>query len=251
MIETIAMGRRLPRHVGIIMDGNGRWATRRGLPRVAGHRAGARAVRRIVEAAARLGLGQLTLYAFSTENWSRPPAEVSALMRLLAAYLRRERGYMVRNDIRLITIGRLGELPRPVCREIKTSIMATKSCAGMTLCLAINYGARSELVDACRVLAGRAAEGLLRAGGIGEADITSCLYQSDMPPLDLIIRTAGECRLSNFLLWQAAYAELWVTPVTWPDFNGDMLLQAVDAFGARERKFGGLPGGITSAPAVA
>ncbi len=230
-----------PRHIGIIMDGNGRWARRLGLPRSAGHRAGARTVRRITEHAARLGLRQLTLYAFSSENWSRPEGEVRLLMRLFARYLRSERERLLRNGIRLRVIGRLDALPALVLDELAASMEATRHGARMTLCLAINYGGRNEIVDACRALAARAVAGKLDPDAIEAEDLAACLYQPDMPPLDLIIRTAGEMRLSNFLLWQAAYAELWVTEVPWPEFDADCLDRAIADFRRRERRFGGLP----------
>jgi undecaprenyl diphosphate synthase len=236
-----------PRHVGIIMDGNGRWAQERGLPRSAGHRAGARTVRLITEHAARLGVRQLTLYAFSSENWSRPEGEVRLLMRLFARYLRSERRRLLRNDIRLRVIGRTAELPPEVREELAESVEATRHGARMTLCLAINYGGRNEIVDACRVLAARAAAGEIEPEGINADAIAANLYQPDMPPLDLIIRTAGEMRLSNFLLWQAAYAELWVTEVPWPQFDAQRLDEALRCFQRRERRFGGLPGSAPGA----
>jgi undecaprenyl diphosphate synthase len=234
-LETFAT----PEHVGIIMDGNGRWATRRGRPRAYGHRAGAVTVRRIAEYAARMGIRQLTLFAFSTENWSRPPAEVAALMGLLGAYLRRQRRRLMRNDIRLRAIGRLGELPPAVRRELDVSIRATEINPGMTLCLALNYGGRAELTDAARRLVGLALAGQLHEE-VDESLLSRHLYQPDMPPLDLIIRTGGEMRLSNFLLWQAAYAELLPTPVLWPDFTPEHFRAALADFARRERRFGRL-----------
>ena len=247
MPERAITERPLPRHVGIIMDGNGRWARQRGLPRSAGHRAGAESVRVITEHAARLGVRQLTLYAFSSENWSRPEGEVRLLMRLFARYLRSERRRLLRNDIRLRVIGRTGELPPEVRDELAASVEATRLGARMTLCLAINYGGRNEIVDACRALAARAAAGELDPKTIDADALAANLYQPDMPPLDLIIRTAGEMRLSNFLLWQAAYAELWVTDVTWPQFDAHCLDEALRCFQRRERRFGGLPGGVQNA----
>ena len=228
------------RHIGIMMDGNGRWAAQRHQPRVAGHRAGVKAVRRVTEAAARIGLEQLTLFAFSSENWARPKAEVSALMRLFKKYLRSERSRLLKNDIRLVAIGRLNELPREVLSELNRSVQMTSNGQRLTLCLAINYGARNELVDACRRLAGDAIAGRISVAGIDEAALSAQLYQPDMPSLDLIIRTGGEMRLSNFMLWQAAYAELLVTPTCWPDFTEKHLAAALATYRKRERKFGGI-----------
>lgn len=240
-MRLVAPGcRALPRHVGIIMDGNGRWAQRRGKPRVVGHRMGARAVRLVTEAAARMGLAQITLFAFSSENWKRPGEEVRFLMRLFQRFLRAERAHLLANDVRLRVIGRLAGLPLPVRKELADTVGATRCCTGLTLCLAVNYGGRPELVDACRALARQATSGAVAPDEIEESDVEAHLYQPDMPRLDLVIRTGGEMRLSNFLLWQAAYAELWVTPVCWPDFGEEELRQAVAAFQQRERRFGGL-----------
>ncbi len=229
-----------PHHVAIIMDGNGRWAQRRGRRRLTGHRLGATAVRNITEAAVELGLKQLTLYAFSTENWCRPPEEVSFLMRLFRRFLRSERRRLIANNVRLRAIGRLGELPPLVREELMRTMDLTRHCTGTTLCLAVNYGARSELVDAVRNILRFARERQIGPAEIGEATIEACLYQPDMPPLDLLIRTGGEMRLSNFLLWQAAYAELWMTPVCWPEFGREHLCEAIRVFQGRARKFGTL-----------
>ena len=237
----LAAERSVPRHVGIIMDGNGRWARRRGKRRVVGHRVAAAAVRRVTEAAAQSAIEQLTLFAFSSENWQRPQAEVRFLMQLVGRFLQGERNRLLANGVRLRAIGRLDELPPEVKRELRRTIQATRCGDRLTLCLAINYGSRKELTDACRHLARRAALGLIVPEAIDEADVESCLYQPDMPPLDLIIRTGGEMRLSNFLLWQAAYAELWVTDACWPDFDEELLRQAIAAFGRRERRFGDVP----------
>jgi undecaprenyl diphosphate synthase len=234
------MRERLPIHVGIIMDGNGRWAERRGQPRVFGHRAGAAAVRRVVEAAAQLGIEQLTLFAFSTENWKRPADEIGALMLLFKRYLRSEVTRLLDNGVRLRAIGRLHELAPDVRRELERVVRATRQGEGMTLCLAINYGGHSEIVDSCRDLARRAVAGSIHPDDIDEAAVQASLYQPDMPGLDLIIRTGGEMRLSNFLLWQAAYAEISVTPLFWPDFDRQHLEAALEAFAARERRFGAL-----------
>ena len=231
---------RLPRHVGIIMDGNGRWAAQRGQPRVAGHRAGVEAVRASVDTAARLGLQALTLYAFSTENWKRPRYEVDALMRMLKRYLRLELDEIDRQNIRFQTIGRTAELAQSVRREIDRAVERTNANTGMTLSVALNYGGRAEIVDAVR-----SAVRALQAAGrdpaeIGEADIERGLYTSALPELDLLVRTSGEMRISNFLLWQAAYSEIYVTETLWPDFRRPSLLEAVVEFQRRDRRFGGL-----------
>ncbi|MFN2599035.1 MAG: isoprenyl transferase [Pyrinomonadaceae bacterium] len=231
---------RLPRHVGIIMDGNGRWAARRGQPRVAGHRAGVEAVRAAVDTGARLGLGALTLYAFSTENWKRPRFEVDALMRMLKRYLRLELDEIDRQNIRFQTIGRTGELAESVRREIGRAVERTSKNTGMILSVALNYGGRAEIVDACRAAIARLqAEGRDPAE-IGEADIERGLYTRGLPDLDLLVRTSGEMRISNFLLWQAAYSEIHVTETLWPDFRRADLLEAVVDFQGRARRFGGL-----------
>ena len=229
-----------PRHVAVIMDGNGRWAARRGLPRRAGHRAGASAVRRTVEVAVAMGLEQLTLYVFSTENWRRPKSEVDALMRLFRRFLRQERRTLLKNGVRLRAIGRLENLPRSVAHALADVIEDTRAGSAMTLCLAVNYGGRAELVDAFRKMARDVASGETAADAVDDVLVEERLYQPDMPPLDLIIRTGGEMRLSNFLLWQAAYAEIWVTPVLWPDFGENDLRAAVAAFRYRDRRFGAL-----------
>ena len=228
------------------MDGNGRWAERRGLPRRAGHRAGARAVRRTVEAAVAMGLEQLTLYVFSTENWRRPKEEVDALMRLFRKFLRQERRTLLKNGVRLLAIGQTERLPLPVRHALAETIEDTRTGRAMTLCLAVNYGGRAELVDAVRRVARAVASGETAVEAVDDALLEACLYQPDMAPLDLIIRTGGEMRLSNFLLWQAAYAEIWVTPVLWPDFGEDDLRAAVSAFQFRDRRFGGRPATATA-----
>ncbi len=252
-IDCPAFVKKALRHVAIIMDGNGRWAERRGRTRFSGHERGAAAVRRTTEAAVQLGLKQLTLFAFSTENWRRPKNEVNFLMKLFTRFLRSESDRLRANGIRLRAIGRLHELPKHVCNELRRTMELTRRCDAMTLCLAVNYGARQELVDACRRLLSLVRRGRITLEELNEAMIDKCLYQPDMPPLDLIIRTGGEMRLSNFLLWQAAYAEIWVTPVCWPDFDETHLREAIDAFLHRKRRFGGLPqsdaGAITTAAA--
>jgi undecaprenyl diphosphate synthase len=225
---------RLPAHIAVIMDGNGRWARRRGLPRVAGHKAGIQPVRTTVETCARMGIRALTLYAFSVENWKRPRAEVATLWNLLRVYLRAEFETMRRNGIRFTAIGRLHELPAPVRAELFSVIEATASNRGMQLNLAINYGGRAELVDAVKALVKDGAQ-------IDEAAISARLYTAGMPDPDLLIRTSGEMRVSNFLLWQIAYAELYVTGTLWPDFTRAELLRALLDYQKRHRRFGGIP----------
>jgi undecaprenyl diphosphate synthase len=231
---------RLPRHVAIIMDGNGRWAARRGQPRIAGHRAGVEAVRASVDTGARLGLEALTLYAFSTENWKRPRLEVDALMRMLKRYLRLELDEIDRQNIRFQPIGRTDALRESVRRELQRAVERTARNTGMTLSVALNYGGRAEIVDAVRAAArsltaeGRTAEGMT------EEDISRHLYTRGLPELDLLVRTSGELRISNFLLWQAAYSEIYVTQTLWPDFRRAHLLEAVVDYQRRDRRFGGL-----------
>jgi undecaprenyl diphosphate synthase len=231
---------RLPSHVAIIMDGNGRWAARRGLPRVAGHRAGAGAVRRTVETAARLGIGWLTLYAFSTENWKRPRVEVEALMQLLREFLRKELKALQKNNIRFQTIGRLDPLPESLRDEVCRAEEATSANAGLCLNIAINYGARSEMVDAFRRMAWEAFSGRLNPERIDEEMISSRLYTSRIPDPDLLIRTSGEMRISNFLLWQIAYSEIHVTETLWPDFGRSDLVRAIIDYQKRDRRYGGI-----------
>lgn len=232
---------RLPRHIAIIMDGNGRWAKRRHLPRVAGHRAGVAAVRSTVETAARIRVPALTLYAFSEENWKRPASEVGFLMRLLSRYLKAEVATLNENNIRLEYIGRWHQLPGDVQERMISAREATGQNSGMTLTLALNYSARGELVDAFRAMLQAASQN----GGIDHLDIdeeavSRHLYTSHLPDLDLVIRTSGEMRLSNFLLWQLAYAEIYVTPTLWPDFRGIHLLEGIAEYQQRERRYGGL-----------
>jgi len=232
---------RIPAHIAIIMDGNGRWAKRRGLPRVAGHRAGVARVRSVVEDCSRLGVKALTLYAFSAENWKRPRAEVDMLWRLLRYYLRRELEDLQRNDIRLQSSGRVEALPPRAYEELRAAERATARNQGMVLNLAINYSARNELVDAVNSILDEARiQGRLNDLVVDEAMISRSLYTSSLPEPDLLIRTSGEMRLSNFLLWQIAYAELYVTDTLWPDFNRTELLRAVLDFQKRERRYGGL-----------
>ncbi|HEX8282266.1 MAG TPA: isoprenyl transferase [Pyrinomonadaceae bacterium] len=231
---------RLPRHVAVIMDGNGRWAARRGQPRVAGHRAGVEAVRAAVDTSARLGLGALTLYAFSTENWKRPRLEVDALMRMLKRYLRLELDEIGRQNIRFQPIGRIEGLHDSVRRELDRAVERTRGNSGMVLSVALNYGGRAEIVDAVRAAArALAAEGR-PAEEMTDEDISRHLYTRGLPELDLLVRTSGELRISNFLLWQAAYSEIYVTETLWPDFRRAELLEAVVDFQRRDRRFGGL-----------
>lgn len=226
------------RHVGIIMDGNGRWAIQRGLPRTAGHRAGVEAVKQVVEACPDLGIQILTLYAFSTENWKRPKEEVDALMFLLVEYCRREVGNLHRNGVRINAIGRTDDLPVLQRDEIRRAMDLTAGNDRLILNLAVNYGGRSELVDAMRAIAARVQAGELNPDQIDEELIQRHLYTGTQPDPDLVIRTAGEMRLSNFLVWQAAYSEIWISDVHWPDFRRLHLEQALTEFGTRQRRFG-------------
>jgi len=235
--------KRLPHHVAIIMDGNGRWAERRHLPRVAGHQRGVKAAREIIEACARLKLPCLTLYAFSRENWSRPQAEVEFLMRLLREYLKRELPTIHKNNIRLTIIGRDSDLPEPVRKDLDRATQLTGGNSGMNLVVALNYGARAEIVDAFNAMLEKArANGQLELRADEEA-IAAHLYTAGLPDPDLLIRTSGEMRVSNFLLWQIAYAEIYVTETLWPDFSRVCLFEALIDYQKRERRYGGL--GVT------
>ena len=231
---------RLPRHVAVIMDGNGRWAAQRGQPRIAGHRAGVEAVRAAVDTGARLGLGALTLYAFSTENWKRPRYEVDALMRMLRKYLRLELDEINRQNIRFQTIGRIEALAPTVRNEIARASERTASNTGMVLSVALNYGGRAEIVDACRAAMRKLQAEGKSADELSEEDVERELYTRSLPELDLLVRTSGELRISNFLLWQSAYAEIYVTETLWPDFRRVHLLEAVVDYQQRSRRFGGL-----------
>ena len=232
--------RALPAHIAIIMDGNGRWARKRGLPRVAGHRAGINAVREVVEGSAELGIRVLTLYAFSVENWKRPPAEVSTLMQLLKEYLNKELENICKNNIRFRAIGRTEELNRSVREEIEKAMLRTEHNTGMLFNVALNYGGRAEIVDAVNRLLNNGGREMAAAGGVSEKDFAQYLYTAGQPDPDLLIRTSGELRISNFLLWQIAYAEIWVTETLWPDFEKKHLYEAIIAFQKRERRYGGL-----------
>jgi undecaprenyl diphosphate synthase len=231
---------RLPAHIAIIMDGNGRWAHQRGLPRHEGHARGAQSVRTTVEECCRLGIGQLTLYCLSSENWKRPQAELDFLMALLEQYLIQERALILKQNIRFRVIGRRSGLPPRVLDEIDESVRQSSTNSGMTLCLAINYGARGELADAVRDIARQVQTGTLDPEAIDEDTISAALYTAGMPDPDLLIRTAGEMRVSNYLLWQISYAELWVTAKCWPDFDEATLHQALRDYAGRQRRYGGL-----------
>ena len=231
----------LPRHVAIIMDGNGRWAERRRRARIWGHRAGVTSVRTTAIECARLGIERLTLYAFSQENWKRPRREVDILWKLLRQFLVRERDEIMENDIRFAAVGRLDGLPDFVRRELDEVGRLSARNPGMTLCLALNYGGRAEIVDAARAIAAAVRRGELRAEDIDEETLARHLYAPEAPDPDLLIRTAGEMRVSNFLLWQISYAEFHVTPVCWPDFRENHLHAALREYAGRSRKFGALP----------
>jgi undecaprenyl diphosphate synthase len=226
----------LPAHIAIIMDGNGRWAAQRHLPRVEGHRAGIDSVRDVVETSARLGIDVLTLYAFSVENWKRPRAEVNTLMMLLKRYIRQELNTLLQNDIRFQVIGRPEALAPDVQDELEIGIGKTAKNTGMLFNIALNYGGRAEIVDAAR----RAIAAGLSANDLDEARFSSLLYTAGQPDPDLLIRTSGEMRISNFLLWQIAYSEIWVTETLWPDFRRRDLLEAVVAYQKRDRRYGGI-----------
>jgi undecaprenyl diphosphate synthase len=231
-----------PRHVAVIMDGNGRWAESRGLPRSEGHRLGADAVQKVVEEMARLGLGYLTLYCLSNENWKRPEHELQFLMHLLEHYMIQQREGLQKNNIRLRVLGRQAGIPASVWQEMEETKRLTAGNSGLQLCLAINYGGRQEIVDACRAIARKVAEGQLPVEQIEERTIAQHLYTHDIPDPDLLIRTAGEMRVSNYLLWQISYSEIWVTQRCWPDFSESDLHAAINDFARRKRKFGGLTG---------
>jgi undecaprenyl diphosphate synthase len=237
---------RLPRHIAVIMDGNGRWAQKRHLPRVAGHRAGTQSARTTIETCARLKVEALTLYAFSVENWRRPKAEIEFLMQLLREYLRKEMPLLQKNNIRMRFLGRPEELPAGVQKDTREAMEATAGNTGMVLSIALNYGGRAEIVDAMNaILAERNGNG---AGSmVTEEQLSRHLYTANLPDPDLLIRTSGEMRVSNFLLWQIAYAEIFVTETLWPDFNRARLLEALVDFQGRERRYGGIDGRKTAA----
>ena len=236
---------RLPRHVAVIMDGNGRWAQKRHLPRIAGHRAGTRSARTTIETCARLKIEALTLYAFSVENWRRPKAEIDFLMQLLREYLRKEMPLLQKNKIRMRFLGRIKELPAAVQNDVRDAMEMTAENKGMVLCVALNYGGRAEIVDAMNaILTERNGHGA--PDKVTEAQLARRLYTDGLPDPDLLIRTSGEMRVSNFLLWQIAYAEIFVTETLWPDFSRAQLLEALLEFQKRERRYGGIREGEPS-----
>jgi len=240
-IDELGLRRdRLPRHIAIIMDGNGRWAQRRGFPRVEGHRRGVHSVRSVVEECSRLGLKQLTLYCFSSENWKRPQRELSLLMRLLKQYVIEERREIQEQGLRFRVIGKLEELDSAIQKEIAKTVEVSADNDGMTLCLAVNYGARLEITEAVRRICAAVEQGELTSEQITEETVAGHLMTAGMPDPDLVIRTASEMRISNFLLWQISYSELWVTETFWPEFRETHLRQALKDFAARDRRFGGL-----------
>ena len=228
----------IPTHVAIIMDGNGRWARKKGWPRIRGHREGAESVRAILRAAKKAGVKYLTLYAFSVENWIRPEAEVRGLMTLLRTFLRNQEHELHENKVRLRMIGRMADLPQAVQKELKRVIEATREYTEGTLTLALSYGSRVEIVEAVRAIARKVQEGLLEPEQIDDAVFSAHLYAPDMPDPDLMIRTSGEMRLSNFLLWQLSYAELYVTDVLWPDFREGEFMKALESYAQRHRRYG-------------
>lgn len=238
-LDDVPLDRR-PRHIAVIMDGNGRWAQRQGLPRIEGHRNGVASVRRITEEAARLHLGQLTLYCLSSENWKRPQTELDFLMHLLEQYLVEERTVLLEENIRLRVIGSREGIPVSVLREMEKTIEMTSRATGMTLCLAVNYGSRAEIANSMRAIAERVSQGALAPRDVTEELIADHLYTAGMPDPDLMIRTAGEMRVSNFLLWQISYAELWVTEQCWPEFAEADLHAAIRDYAGRDRRYGGL-----------
>ncbi|MBL8113463.1 MAG: isoprenyl transferase [Acidobacteria bacterium] len=237
LLDRLDLGR-MPRHVAVIMDGNGRWAKQRRLPRVEGHRAGIASVRATVETAARLHLDALTLYAFSTENWKRPHLEVATLMTLLKEYVRRELATLLANDIRFRVIGRIDQLDSSVRKALQEALDATAHCKGLVFNIALSYSGRAELADAARRIAEEVAAGTLRPEDVGEDTLASRLYTAGLPDPDLLVRTSGEVRISNFLLWQIAYAEIYFTNTLWPDFRAMDFLEAIADFQKRERRFG-------------
>jgi len=237
-LKSLIIPDRVPSHIAIIMDGNGRWAKQKGMPRVLGHRSGVKSVREVTEAAAEVGVKYLTLYAFSTENWSRPPAEVTALMGLLVETIRGEIRDLNKNGVRLMAIGDLEALPKTSYKTLLEGIEQTKNNTRITLVLALNYSAKWEILRAARLLAEQAAQGTLQPQDIDEKTFESALSTRGIPDPELLIRTSGETRISNFLLWQIAYAELYFTPVFWPDFGQKELFEAILSYQRRERRFG-------------
>ena len=230
----------MPQHVAVIMDGNGRWAKQRGLPRVEGHRNGVESVRAIVRSAGEVGVKYLTLYAFSVENWNRPKDEVDTLMKYLARFLKNEIGELNRNNVKLDAVGQIWRLPEAVQQQLEKTKAALSKNTGLTLVLALSYGARTEIVEAVRELAAKARSGTIDPAEINERVFSEHLYTRHYPDPDLLIRTSGEMRVSNFLLWQISYAEFVVTPVLWPDFRKAQLYEALEEYARRHRRFGGL-----------
>ncbi|NQW35893.1 MAG: isoprenyl transferase [Flavobacteriales bacterium] len=236
-LSNIQKGK-IPQHVAIIMDGNGRWAKQKGKPRVFGHKNGVKSVQIIVEAAAEIGVNTLTLYTFSTENWNRPKEEVSVLMRILVSSLKKELKTLVKNNIRLQTIGKIDMLPEKVLKELKEVIEKTKNNTRLTLNLALNYGAREEIVNAFKIISKKIVNNEFSSEEIDENTINNHLYTVTLPDVDFLIRTSGEKRISNFLLWQIAYAEFYFTDTLWPDFRKEHFFQAIKEYQLRERRFG-------------
>lgn len=249
-LENRVKARPLPRHVGIIMDGNGRWAEGRGLPRLEGHREGSTSVREVTRCARRVGLQALTLYAFSSQNWSRPADEVAGLMELLREYLVKEREEILDNDIRLNAIGELDKLPKYVREPLEALRAESATNRSMVLTLALSYGGREEIVAMARRIAEKAATGELVPAAVSEALVDATLWTGGLPPVDLVIRTSGERRLSNFMLWQSAYAELVFTEILWPDFRARELVDCLAAFQQRERRFGMTSAQVQAVPAT-
>ncbi len=231
--------KKLPEHIAIIMDGNGRWARKRRLPNIVGHRKGISSVEEIIKASSDIGIKALTLYAFSTENWKRPKREVGALMRLLENYLDKETERLVKENVKLRALGRINGLPTPIQNKIKIAEKRTEKNTGLLLNLALNYGSRTEIVDACRAISGKVKENSLKIKDIDEKLFSKHLYTTGIPDPDLLIRTSGEMRISNFLLWQMSYAEIYVTDTLWPDFKRKDLEKAIEDFVSRERRYGG------------
>lgn len=229
-----------PRHIAVIMDGNGRWALKRNQPRIAGHRAGAKAVRDIIIECANLKIEALTLYSFSMENWKRPADEVGALMNLYLEYLVKERQELIQHNVRFVQLGQREGLPESVLKEMDQTTQATSSCTGLTLCVALNYSSRAEITVAVRKIAEQVKSGQIDINDIDEQTISNNLYTAGIPDPDLLVRTAGEMRISNYLLWQISYAEIYVTDVYWPDFRIENLHQAIQEYARRNRRFGGL-----------
>jgi undecaprenyl diphosphate synthase len=242
-VEKPAHAANIPGHIAIIMDGNGRWARRRGLSRLHGHEEGAHSLREVIRACGKRGVRELTLYAFSTENWQRPKMEVQFLMRLLRRYLIGERRELQDNNVRLKAIGRIDELPAGVQNTLSESIALTAANTGLIVRLALNYGGKAEIVDAMKRVAQAVKRGIIAPDQIDDDVIREYSYDPEMTDPDLLIRTGGEMRLSNFLLWRLSYAELYITPICWPDFREPQLDEALAAYASRERRFGGLPGG--------